>query len=59
MGFAPNSYINQDNADNADTLSIQRVSWHINVGNGGRRLGSLLFFDKSSDYNKVIIRKDL
>jgi hypothetical protein len=27
--------------------------------NGGWRLGSLLSLEKSSDYNKVIIRKDL
>jgi hypothetical protein len=57
MGFAPNSNINQTNADIVDTLNNQRVSWHIN--GHGWRLGSLTHLEESSDYNKVIIRKDL
>jgi hypothetical protein len=57
MGFAPNSDIYQNNADIADLLNNQRVSWHLN--GLGWRLGSLTHLEKSSDYYKVIIRKDL
>ena len=59
MGFAPHPFINQNNADIADKLNNQRVSWQLNEMSGGWRLGSLLDLDNSTNYDKVIIKKDL
>jgi hypothetical protein len=59
MGFAPHPFINQNNADIADKLNNQRVSWQLNEISGGWRLGSLLDLVNSTNYDKVIIKKDL
>jgi hypothetical protein len=58
MGFAPNSNINQRNADIVDKSNNQRVSWQLNEISGGYRLGSSIDLEKSSDYFKVILKKD-
>jgi hypothetical protein len=58
MGFAPNSTINQANADVFDESNDERVSWQLNGKSGGWRLGSLIKLDNSSNYYKVILKKD-
>ena len=56
IGFAPNSGINQGNADGIDQFNNQRVSWHLTGTNGGWRLGSLIALDNNTRYYKVIFK---
>jgi uncharacterized membrane protein len=57
IGFAPNSTINQYNADGIDQFNNQRVSWHLTGSVGGFRLGSLINLDDDTRYYKVILKK--
>jgi hypothetical protein len=57
IGFAPNSGINQGNADGIDQFNNQRVSWHLTGSVGGFRLGSLINLDDDTRYYKVILKK--
>jgi hypothetical protein len=58
MGLAPNSTIEQTNADGFDLSSNQRVSWHLDDKNNGYRLGSLIKLTMPH-YYKVILKKDI
>ena len=58
MGFSPNSTVNQTSADAFDQSNNQRVSWHLNVGSGGYRLGSLNVLNNDSRYYKLILKSD-
>lgn len=54
FGFSPSPIIQQDSADiYDDNIDNQRVSWHLDQGVGGYRLGILNPF--SNNYYKVIL----
>ena len=57
MGFAPTATINQYNTDTYDTSNNQRVSWNLDNGYGGWRLGSLMNLYNNSPYYKVILKR--
>jgi hypothetical protein len=54
IGFAPNSTIDQSAADQFDIDNNQRVSWHLDLGIGGFRLGSIVTF--SAPYYKIYLK---
>jgi hypothetical protein len=57
-GFAPNSSIIQNSADNFDITNNLRVSWRLDEINGGWRLRSLACLGENNRYYKVILKKD-
>ena len=56
MGFASNATITQGNADYYDRSNNQRVSWHLDNGYDGWRLGSKYGYDYTR-YYKVILKR--
>ena len=50
IGFAPTATISQNTADQVDTSSVLRLSWHLNNIEGGWRLGSLTELNSSTAY---------
>jgi len=54
IGFAPTATISQNIADQQDTSSILRLSWHLNNIQGGWRLGSLTELNYSTAYLKQV-----
>ncbi|RNA26323.1 kinesin kif17, partial [Brachionus plicatilis] len=51
FGFAPDSTVNQHNADTQDKSSPYRLSWHLN-GHGGYRLGNITDLNSDNNYKK-------
>jgi hypothetical protein len=51
FGYAPNSTITQNSADNYDENSNFRLSWHLQ-GNGGWRLGNVTSLNSDTNYYK-------
>ena len=54
IGFAPTATISQNTADQVDTSSVLRLSWHLNNIEGGWRLGSLTELNSSTAYLKQV-----
>ncbi len=54
IGFSPNSIIDQSTADIYDPGNNQRVSWHLDAGIGGFRVGSIVSIDDA--YNKIYLK---
>ena len=54
IGFAPTATISQNIADQQDTSSVLRLSWHLNNIQGGWRLGSLTELNYSTAYLKQV-----
>jgi hypothetical protein len=54
IGFAPNSTIIQTYADQFDLGNNQRVSWHLDLGIGGYRVGSIV--TSSAPYYKIYLK---
>jgi hypothetical protein len=54
IGFAPTATISQNIADQQDTSSVLRLSWHLNNTQGGWRLGSLTELNYSTAYLKQV-----
>ena len=54
IGFAPTATISQNTADQVDTSSVLRLSWHLNNTQGGWRLGSLTELNYSTAYLKQV-----
>ena len=54
IGFAPTATISQNIADQQDTSSVLRLSWHLNNTQGGWRLGSLTELNSSTAYLKQV-----
>jgi hypothetical protein len=54
IGFAPTATISQNTADQQDTSSVLRLSWHLNNTQGGWRLGSLTELNYSTAYLKQV-----
>ena len=54
IGFAPTATISQNTADQVDTSSVLRLSWHLNNIQGGWRLGSLTELNSSTAYLKQV-----
>ena len=50
IGFSPTNIITQNPADNTDTSSPLRLSWHLLSGDGGWRLGATTWLNNSTDY---------
>ena len=57
FGFSPSYSINQGQADTTSTESNSRLSWHIDLGSGGWRLGSLTGLNDNTVYYKKIYLK--
>ena len=54
FGFSPTSTIKQNIADDYDQESNLRVSWHLDVKDGGWRLGDLVRLNNDTNYYKKI-----
>jgi hypothetical protein len=54
IGFAPTATISQNIADQQDTSSVLRLSWHLNNTQGGWRLGSLTELNYETAYLKQV-----
>ena len=50
IGFSPTNIISQIPADNTDTRSPLRLSWHLLPGDGGWRLGATTWLNDSTAY---------
>ena len=57
FGFSPNALISQSQADTITSESNSRLSWHIDLGVGGWRLGSLTGMNLDTNYYKKIFLK--
>jgi hypothetical protein len=56
FGFSPSSNINQNQADDFDLSSNERLSWHLDQGIGGWRLGSKVSLNADgTSFKKVFI----
>ncbi|CAF0727637.1 unnamed protein product [Brachionus calyciflorus] len=54
FGFAPNSEINQNNADFSNHYDNSRLSWHIDRNGGGWRLGSIIYLNNDTSHKRYI-----
>jgi hypothetical protein len=55
IGFAPTSSITQSSADISNQDDPLRMSWHLEAGTGGWRLGTFIdAFNNSTDYLKQV-----
>ena len=50
IGFSPTNIITQNPADNTDTSSPLRLSWHLLTSDGGWRLGATTWLNSSTNY---------
>ena len=50
IGFSPTNIITQSPADNTDTSSPLRLSWHLLSSDGGWRLGATTWLNDSTNY---------
>jgi hypothetical protein len=50
IGFSPTNIITQNPADNTDTSSPLRLSWHLLTSDGGWRLGATTWLNNSTNY---------
>jgi hypothetical protein len=55
IGFASNSYINQNAADRYAVESDQRLSWHLDRNIGGWRVGSESELNNNTRYYKIAL----
>ena len=54
FGFSRVSYIEQVQADAVDSDGDERLSWHVDIPDGGYRLGSIVGLNEATDYMKAI-----
>ena len=54
FGFSRDATITQNAADNSSNDPESKLSWHLDLGDGGWRLGSILWLNNANEYMKVI-----
>ena len=54
IGFAPTNVIDQSSADIQDGVDPLRLSWHLNTGIGGYRIGDVTGLNSSTEYLKQV-----
>lgn len=57
FGFSPTNKIRQNIADDNDEASNLRLSWHLDVNDGGWRLGNLVRLNNDTIYFKKFFLK--
>lgn len=57
FGFSPTSVIDQYSADDIYKNDPDRLSWHIDIGVGGWRVGDVCFLNSDTTYYKYLFYK--
>jgi hypothetical protein len=55
FGFAPIAAVNLYEADTMDLSDPYRLSWHVDFGGGGYRLGSITGLNNNNNYKRVVL----
>ena len=59
FGYSADSSISQSSADIGSTNANLRLSWHLDQGFGGFRIGTLTYLNIDTVYYKIILKSDV